>query len=97
MRPHVSYSEISSFANDCQWCWKLDYLDGGRSDKFSLHFDFGGAVHEAIEKHLSRKDPVSIDEACEIFRTTFTKLYAENSPFYGGDPIEKKELDQLYA
>lgn len=93
MRPHVSYSEISSFANDCQFKWKLDYLDGLRSEKFSVHFDFGHAVHEALEKYLTRKNPITLNEAELVFRTSFKDLYDKNSPKYG----KPEKFDDMLA
>lgn len=94
MRPHVSYSEISSFANDCQWKWKLQYLENHFIDKNSIHFDFGTACHTAIEKYLTRNNPVSTDEAVAIFITSFNELLKENRSKYS-EEIPQKDIDKL--
>lgn len=82
MRPHVSYSELLSFATQCQWRWKLEYLDGKRRDINSVHFDFGLAAHAALERYLTRDDPVDVDRAVQIFKERFATLVAKNSARY---------------
>ena len=96
MRPHVSYSEISSFANGCQWRWKLDYLDGLRSENFSVHFDFGTAVHEAVERHFTRKDPLDIPAAVKVFEDKFNELVELNGSKYDKS-LSQKDRDGLLA
>lgn len=96
MRPHISYSELTSFATGCQWRWKLDYLEDRRAEIFSIHFDFGTAVHEALEKYLSRKDPVDVDAAVEIFKTSLHKLTTENGPKYP-EPLPVRDYVGLMA
>jgi len=93
LRPHISYSELSSFATGCQWRWKLDYLENRRADVFSIHFDFGTAVHEALELHFTRKEPISVDAAIQVFRTKFMELVAEQSGRYRKD--QKFDLQGL--
>lgn len=83
MRPYVSYSELSSFANDCQWRWKLDYLEKHRTENFSIHFDFGTAVHETLERHITRNEPLTADEAVAAFQEKFKELVGKNSSKYG--------------
>ena len=92
MRPHVSYSELGQFHNDCQWRWKLDYLENKRSEKFSIHFDFGTATHEALELHLTRKEPITVDEAVHVFRTRLIELEGEHRRLYEGDEYKLDEL-----
>lgn len=97
MRPHISFSELASFANECQWRWKLDYLENKRSNKFSVHFDFGTAIHEALEKHYTRKDPITVEQSVELFKTTFTKLTSENGPFYPKSLPVRDYVEMLVA
>ncbi len=93
MRPHISYSELSSFATGCQWRWKLEYLDGERREVFSVHFDFGTAMHEALELHLTRKEPISVDEAVKLFKLKFHELVDKHANLYPKDkPFDKDEL-----
>lgn len=92
MRPYVSYSEISNFANECQWRWKLDYVDKHRTENFSVHFDFGHAVHEALEKHITRKDPITAEEAVVLFQERFKQLLGENSSKYGDAKYDADEM-----
>jgi hypothetical protein len=96
VRPHISYSELSSFANGCQWKWKLDYLEDRRSKDFSVDLDYGTAVHASLESYLRRKDPVPVEAAIEIFNETFSKLYAENGPKYA-KPLSAKDHAMLVA
>lgn len=96
MRPHISYSEISQFANDCQHRWKLDYLENRRAEVFSIHFDFGTAVHEAVEAYFTRVNAVSLETAIDIFETKFKLLTTEHSGKYE-KPVSKKDLDGLVA
>jgi hypothetical protein len=96
LRPHVSFSEISSFVNGCQHRWKLDYHDGLRSENFSIHFDFGTAVHEAVEKHFTRKDPIDIPTAIKLFEDKFEQLIAKNEHGYK-EPLSKKDRDSMLA
>lgn len=94
-RPHVSYSELCSFAQGCQWKWKLSYLDGHRTENFSIHFDFGTAVHEAMEKHLTRLLPLSVDAAVALFHETFDRLLAESRSKYD-KPVSDKDVAGLH-
>ena len=94
MRPHVSYSELSEFVEGCQWRWKLNYLEGLRSSIYSIHFDFGTAIHEAMEILLKRKDPCTTEFAVEHFITTLQKLYAANNSKYD-KPFLKDDLEIL--
>jgi hypothetical protein len=95
LRPHISYSELSNFATGCQWRWKLDYLENRRAEVFSIHFDFGTAVHEALELHLTRKEPISVDEAVHVFRTRLQELVKEQSSRYPqGQSFKLDELLQ---
>lgn len=96
MRPHVSFSEVSSFSNGCQWRWKLDYLDGLRSENFSIHFDFGTAVHEAVEKHFTRNNPIDIPTAIKLFEEKFEELVAKNEHGYK-EPLSKKDRESMLA
>lgn len=86
MRPHISYSELVSFANECKWKWKLEYLDGNRSQIYSIHFDFGTAIHEALEKHLTRTDPLTVEGAIAVFRSRFENLVEKHREKYNKPP-----------
>jgi hypothetical protein len=82
LRPHISFSEISSFAQGCQWKWKLDYLENRRSRDYSPDLDFGTAIHDALEQYHRRKNPVSLAEAKKLFSDSWKKLTDENSSKY---------------
>lgn len=94
MRPHISFSELCEFANNCQHRWNLNYLQSLRAEVFSVHFDFGTSVHEAIESYLTKKNPVSEQEACDIFKRKMEKLYSKNGPKYE-KPVDKREINQM--
>ena len=96
MRPHISYSELASYARECQWRWKLDYLEDRRSKIYSVHFDFGTAIHEALEKHYTRNNPITVDEAVELFKSKFSELTTENGKNYS-KPLSVKDYTSLLA
>lgn len=82
MVEHVSYSAWQLFRNGCQWRWKLDYADGLRKQNYGIHMDFGTAIHEALEHHKKRKEPIDRDAAIFLFKEKFKKLYDENFEKY---------------
>jgi hypothetical protein len=96
LRPYISFSEWLNFRNECQWKWKLDYLDGHRSKAYGIHMDFGTAVHEAIEHHRTRNNPVSVDAAVEIFKKKFKDLTDENWLKYE-EKDRKNKLPDFFA
>jgi hypothetical protein len=67
-----------------------------RSAVYSIHFDFGTAVHEAIEKYLTKKDPVDVDKAVVLFVENLRKLYNENGEKYD-KKVTPKEIENLIA
>lgn len=79
---HISYSAWQLFRKGCQWRWKLDYLEGQRKQNYGVHMDFGTAVHGAIEKFKTRKDPVDLPTAISLFEESFKKMHAENLQKY---------------
>lgn len=78
----ISYSSWQAYRNGCHWKWKLDHIDGIRSEAFGVFMDFGKCIHEAIEIHKTRKDPVDVSRAKKHFADKFTKLFNENSQKY---------------
>lgn len=94
MRPHISYSELVEFANVCQHRWNLNYLQNLRSNVYSIHFDFGTAVHEALEVYLTKKDPVDVETAVQRFKDTMAKLTGENGKRYE-KPLPVKDYADL--
>lgn len=82
MRPHISFSEWGMFRNICQHRWKLDYLEGSRSKIYSIHMDFGTAVHECLELSRSRKPTLTKEEAIPHFEKKFKELLKENLSNY---------------
>lgn len=79
MRPHISFSELNEFANGCQWRWKLNYVDGHRQALYKLPFDFGTAIHAALEAHYRRKNPISLEHAVKVFRKKLKWLFKKHS------------------
>lgn len=96
MRPHISYSELSSFANGCQWKWKLDYLEDRRSKEYSVDLDYGTAVHAAMEAFFNRKSPATAEQAIKVFTDKFTHLTNENGSKYP-KPLAVKDYVALLA
>lgn len=79
---HISYSAWQQYRHFCQWRWKLDNADGLKSKAFGIYLDFGTAVHGAIEKYKTRKNPVSMQDAQKLFEDSFRELHKENSEKY---------------
>jgi len=80
LREKISFSEWSAWNGSCKWRWKLDYLDARRYDNpsFSFHFDFGTAVHSAIDALYDKKNPVDVTRAQDIFEEKFRAFVVEN-------------------
>lgn len=72
----------------------MNYLQGLRSEVFSVHFDFGTAIHEAIEKFLTKKDPIDEDSAYAIFVEKLTELYKKNNQKYD-KKVTTSEIENL--
>lgn len=93
MRPYISFSEWKLFRNECQWRWKLDYLEKHRRANYGVYLDFGTSIHEAIEHYKTRKNPVTVDEAVLLFRSKWKELWTANSPKYAEKDLKIKFED----
>jgi hypothetical protein len=96
LRPHISYSELAEFSTVCQHRWYLNYSQNLRSNIYSIHFDFGTAIHESVENYLTRKNPITVDEAVTNFKVKLNQLYDENSSRYE-KPIPEKDFLNLIS
>jgi hypothetical protein len=96
VRPHVSYSELAEFATVCEQRWYLNYVLEHRKKIYSIHFDFGTAIHEALEVYYCRKDPVDLETAVKKFHESFDKLLSESRPQYE-NPVTDKEVANLHT
>lgn len=96
MRPHISFSELASFATGCQWKWKLDYLEERRSTEYSVHFDFGTSMHAALEAYFRRKKPITLEQASRLFTKKFSWLTSKNGPKYP-DKLSVKDYTGFLA
>jgi hypothetical protein len=47
----ISYSQYSLWSN-CNWAWKLKYVDGHRINDTTMHTIFGTSMHETIQEWL---------------------------------------------
>lgn len=81
MRPHVSFSEVGLF-RECQWRWKLDYLESKRSKNYGIHLDFGTSIHAAIERYKTRKKPRPLEYCVKLFRRYFYLLWKHQHEKY---------------
>lgn len=82
MKDRISFSEWMLYRNGCQWRWKLDYLDKLGGKAYGVYMDFGTCVHGAIEKHRTRKDPISLNEAKDFFEKSFKDTFEKNKTKY---------------
>jgi hypothetical protein len=92
---HISFSEWQLFKNICQWRWKLDYIDGLRSKTSSPSLIFGTAIHSAIEKHKSRKDPLDIPATKLLFESELMRLVTDEKVKISGDELSKLLISGL--
>ena len=88
---HISYSSWILFRQVCQWRWKLDYIEKRHLSTYSIHFDFGGAVHFAIECMKRRKHTISLEHSHKIFEKKLRLRYKENSSKYDA-PADLEEF-----
>jgi len=77
VREKISFSEWRLYQDVCQHRWKLNYIDGNYQNVYSIHMDFGTAIHESIEKH-----PVTQDDASKFFEEKFKSLLEKNQSKY---------------
>lgn len=61
----ISYSQLTNFLN-CQYAWKLDYLDKVRLKSPSIHLIFGTAMHTTLQTFLTKMFETSAVEAEEL-------------------------------
>jgi len=93
LRDRISYSEWQLWRNTCQQRWNLDYNtpDLPRRVIYSVHFDFGTSIHEAIEIHRARKNSVDLRTALEHFKKKFDGMFDTNFKNYGSDKDKEEE------
>lgn len=96
MRNYISFSELASFAQGCQWKWKLTYLDGHRKTEYSQDLDFGTSIHAAVEAYYRRKDPISLEHAIILFNKKWAWLTRKNGSKYP-KPLTVKDYTSLLA
>jgi len=82
VRDRISFSEWQSYRKGCQWRWKIDYVDGVRTPAYGIYMDFGTCAHGAIEKHKTRKDPLSVEDTKIHFEKSFRDLFTKNKDKY---------------
>jgi hypothetical protein len=68
----------------------LDYGLGVRKESFSVHLDFGTAIHYAIEKFKPPGDAEPCKNPVKVFEDKFNELFKENSKFYEEGQKSKK-------
>lgn len=65
-----------------------------RREIFSINFDFGTAMHLALEVHLRKNNPISVEHAVSLFRKKLEWSYKKNVEKYDR-LVNRKELDAL--
>lgn len=60
----------------------LDVVEKKASMANGVYMDFGTAIHGAAQRYKTRKDPISVKEACEFFEKTFRDLVDKNKDKY---------------
>lgn len=85
---HISYSALKTW-RECQWLWKLIYVDKHYSDDdFGVYRDFGSAIHRTIElsRPNDKKKPITYWR--RHFQKCFSLLFKKHFEKY-------KEKDKL--
>lgn len=94
LRSHISYSELTEFVRDCQWKWKLEYLDNRKSPEFSVHFDFGTSIHASLEPYYRRKEPITLEDAVKVFTRKFKWLVKKHRTLYK-DKLQDADIESF--
>jgi hypothetical protein len=89
MTPHVSYTALECW-RECQWRWKLDYLEERRSETYGIYKDFGTCIHRTAERLVVRNGRKSIGYPKKHFERLFRFLYRHNSSLY---PERDRKID----
>lgn len=61
----VSFSQFSLW-NECQWKFKLQYIDGNYIFKPNIHLLFGSAIHRVLQKYLTESYNTTDKKANQI-------------------------------
>jgi hypothetical protein len=90
----ISFSAWLKFRNDCQFRFKLDQVDGLKSESFGINLDFGKVIHRTIEllKPTKNKTPIGYPE--KYFTRIFKWLYKRHSHLYKEKDLEV-DLEKL--
>lgn len=97
----VSYSRYSRW-NECQFKFKLEYIDKLRDDRGNIHTIFGTAMHETIQSYLRVMYDVSKKHADELDlkQKLFDNMVNETTKVHGEAPTEyvctAEELTEFY-
>ena len=62
---NISYSELVEW-QDCSWRHKLHQIDKVDLDKPTEHTEYGGIIHDAIEKYLTDDVPLNAEETGKL-------------------------------
>jgi len=87
-KPHVSYSEVSTWKG-CSWRHKLIYLDGITSDDKSPYLSYGSIVHDAVESFLNGK-PVDLDFLEAAIRDSWTSQGFDTEEYISSQTLRAK-------
>lgn len=87
---HISYSALKTW-RECQWKWKLQYVDKIYDvDDFGVYRDFGKAIHRTIELARPNKNKKAITYPLKHFKRVFALLYKKHKDKY---PDKDKTLE----
>ena len=99
MSGKVSYTQLSMF-NNCQWQWKLNYIDDLRTFNGNIYTLFGTAMHEVLQLYLQVMYSESVKKANELpFDKLLMECMVKEFKSTKGDskeyPCSKEELEQI--
>lgn len=87
-KPHVSYSEVSTWKG-CSWRHKLIYLDGITSEDKSPYLDYGSIVHDAVESYLNG-NPIDLDVTESKLREAWQKQGFDTEEYISSQTLRAK-------
>ena len=87
-KPHVSYSEVSTWKG-CSWRHKLIYLDGITSEDKSPYLDYGSIVHDAVENYLNG-NPIDLDVTESKLREAWQKQGFDTEEYISSQTLRAK-------
>ena len=93
-KPHVSYSEVSTWAS-CPWRHKLLYIEKKQENDTSPYLDYGTIVHEAAEGFLKTRT-IDLEVVYDKIREAWKKNKFDTPEFIEAQTARARSQDWKY-